>query len=49
MVNKVILVGNVGADPEVKYVKEDVPVAHFSLETTEKYTNRDGQKVENKK
>lgn len=46
-VNKVILIGNVGNDPEVNYVKEDVPVAKFSLATSESYTNRQGEKVEN--
>jgi single-strand DNA-binding protein len=43
-VNKVILVGNVGNDPEVKYIKEDVPVAKFSLATNETYRTRDGEK-----
>jgi len=47
MVNKVILIGNVGKDPEVKYIKEDVPVAKFSLATSESYKNRDGEKVTN--
>lgn len=43
-VNKVILVGNVGNDPEVKYIKEDVPVAKFSLATNETYRTREGEK-----
>lgn len=43
-VNKVILVGNVGKDPEVNYIREDVPVAKFPLATSETYT-RDGEKV----
>ena len=47
MVNKVILIGNVGKDPEVKYIKEDVPVAKFSLATSESYKNKDGEKVTN--
>jgi len=46
-VNKVILIGNVGNDPEVKYVKEDVPVARFSLATSETYKNKEGQRVTN--
>lgn len=46
-VNKVILIGNVGNDPEIKYVKEDVPVAKFRLATNESYKNRDGEKVTN--
>lgn len=35
-VNKVILVGNVGKDPEITYMAKDRPVASFSLATTEK-------------
>ena len=46
-VNKVILIGNVGNDPEVTYIKEDVPVAKFSLATNESYKNRDGERVTN--
>ena len=46
-VNKVILIGNVGNDPEVKYIKEDVPVAKFRLATNESYKNKDGEKVTN--
>ena len=45
MVNKVILIGNVGKDPEVRYIDNDVPVAHFPLATSETYRNRDGEKV----
>ncbi len=45
-VNKVILIGNVGQDPEVRYVEQNVPVANFSLATTERYTTKDGQKAE---
>ncbi len=43
-VNKVILVGNLGADPEVRYLPSGVAVANFSLATTETYT-KDGEKV----
>lgn len=46
-VNKVILIGNVGKDPEVTYIKEDVPVAKFSLATSESYKNRDGERITN--
>ncbi|HHJ11047.1 MAG TPA: single-stranded DNA-binding protein [Bacteroidetes bacterium] len=45
MVNKVILIGNVGKDPEVRYLEGNVPVAHFPLATSETYRNRDGEKV----
>ncbi|MCF0213854.1 MAG: single-stranded DNA-binding protein [Muribaculaceae bacterium] len=41
-VNKVILLGNVGRDPEIRYVEKS-PVASFSLATTERaFTNRNG-------
>ena len=39
-VNKVILVGNVGKDHEVKYSPSGTPVAKFSLATNEKYKDR---------
>jgi single-strand DNA-binding protein len=45
-VNKVILVGNVGRDPEVKYLEQDVPVAKFTLATSESYRAKNGEKVE---
>lgn len=35
-VNKVILIGNVGRDPEVRYPEKDFPVARLSLATNEK-------------
>jgi len=45
-VNKVILVGNVGKDPEVRYVEKDVPVANFTLATTERgFKRQDGSEV----
>lgn len=44
-VNKVILVGNVGKDPEVKYVEQDVPYARFTLATSESY-KKNGEKIE---
>ena len=39
-VNKVILVGNLGKDPEVRYLDNGVAVANFSLATTENYKNK---------
>ena len=45
-VNKVILVGNLGKDPEVRYLEGNVPVAKFSLATTESYKNKEGNRVE---
>ena len=45
-VNKVILVGNVGKDPEVRYLEKNVAVANFSLATTERgYTMQNGTQV----
>ena len=44
-VNKVILVGNLGQDPEVRYLDNGVAVANFSLATTENYKNKQGERV----
>eukprot|EP01029_Cantina_marsupialis_P007932 TRINITY_DN1906_c0_g2_i1.p1 TRINITY_DN1906_c0_g2~~TRINITY_DN1906_c0_g2_i1.p1 ORF type:complete len:139 (-),score=24.02 TRINITY_DN1906_c0_g2_i1:147-563(-) len=44
-VNKVILVGNVGKDPEVRYLDNGVAVANFPLATSETYTNKKDEKV----
>ncbi len=43
-VNKVILVGNLGADPEIRYTPTGMAVANFRIATSETWTNRDGQK-----
>jgi single-strand DNA-binding protein len=44
--NKVMLIGNVGQDPEVRYVDQGVAVARFSLATTERgYTLQNGTQV----
>ena len=40
MINKVILVGNVGADPEIRSLESGVKVARLRLATTERYTDR---------
>jgi single-strand DNA-binding protein len=46
-VNKVILIGNIGSDPEVKYTASGVPVANFSLATSESWTDKaTGQRQE---
>ncbi len=42
-INKVILVGNVGADPEVKYTPSGVPVGKFSVATNERFKNKSGE------
>ena len=44
-VNKVILIGNLGKDPEVRYLDNGVAVANLSLATSENYKNKDGEKV----
>ncbi len=46
MINKVILIGNVGADPDVKYIKENQSVAHINLATTETFV-KNGEKTSN--
>ena len=46
-VNKVILIGNLGSDPEVRYLESGSAVAKFSIATTEAYTNKNGERVEN--
>ena len=42
-VNKVILVGNVGKDPEVRYSQSGTPVAKFSLATNERFKDRNDE------
>lgn len=44
-VNKVLLIGNVGRDPEVRHLDKDVAVANFPLATSESYTAKNGEKV----
>ncbi len=44
-VNKVILVGNVGKDPEVRHLDSGVAVANFPLATSESYTAKNGDRV----
>ena len=46
-INKVILVGNVSKDTEVKYLEGGVAVAKFPLATSEVYKNKEGQRIEN--
>ena len=46
MVNKVILIGNVGADPEVRYLEGGTAVANLRLATTERYKNKNGENVD---
>jgi len=46
-VNKVILIGNVGLDPEVRYLDNNTPVCNLRLATSETYKNKNGEKVTN--
>ena len=46
-VNKVILVGNVGKDPDTRYLEGGTAVCSFPLATSETYRNRDGEKITN--
>lgn len=41
-INRVILVGNLGKDPELRYTKSGQPVANFSLATTDRWEGKDG-------
>lgn len=43
-VNKVILIGNLGADPEIRYTAGGQAVANFRLATSENWTNKEGQR-----
>lgn len=44
-VNKVILVGNLGADPEIRNLPSGSSVANFNIATSESYTNKNGERV----
>jgi single-strand DNA-binding protein len=44
-VNKVILVGNVGKDPDIRYLEGGTAVCSFPLATSETYRNRDGERI----
>jgi single-strand DNA-binding protein len=44
-VNKAILIGNVGKDPDVRFIENGTPKCTFSLATSEVYKNKNGEKV----
>lgn len=44
-VNKVILIGNLGSDPEVRHLSNGSVVTNFNIATSESYTNKNGEKV----
>jgi single-strand DNA-binding protein len=41
-INKVILIGNLGSDPEVRFLPSGQPVANFNIATTERWSGKDG-------
>jgi single-strand DNA-binding protein len=47
MINKVILLGHVGKDPEIRHLDNDRSVARITLATNETYRNRNGEKITN--
>ncbi len=47
MINKAILIGNLGADPEIRYTQSGTQVATFRVATTERWKGQDGQMQEN--
>ena len=45
-INKSILIGNLGADPEIRYLPDGMPVASFSMATSETWKDANGEKHE---
>ena len=43
MVNKVILIGNLGADPEMRYTQSGTAVANFRIATSERFKDQSGE------
>ncbi|MBT3390264.1 MAG: single-stranded DNA-binding protein [Chloroflexi bacterium] len=46
MFQKIIIVGNLGGDPEMRYTPSGQAVTNFSVATNRKYTGQDGQRVD---
>ena len=46
MLNKILLIGNVGQDPEMRYTPSGTAVTSFSLAVNHRYTPKDGEKQE---
>jgi single-strand DNA-binding protein len=44
-VNKVILIGNLGRDPDIQYIEGNIAVSKFSLATTETFKDRSGKQI----
>ena len=45
-INKVILIGNLGKDPEIRYLEGNVARVNFSLATTESFKDKEGNRIE---
>jgi len=45
-VNKVILIGNLGGDPELRYTSSNMPVVNFTVATNESWVNKEGTREE---
>jgi single-strand DNA-binding protein len=45
-INKVLLIGRLGADPEIRYTNSGAPVANFRIATSETWTSKEGKKEE---
>jgi single-strand DNA-binding protein len=46
IMNKAMVIGNLGNDPEIRYTQSGTPVATFSIATTERWKDKDGQQQE---
>lgn len=46
MLNKVMIIGHLGADPELRYAQNGSPIANLRIATDESYTDRDGNRVD---
>ncbi|SDK79428.1 single-strand DNA-binding protein [Catalinimonas alkaloidigena] len=44
-VNKVILIGNLGSDPEIRHLESGSTVANFNIATSESYTSKNGERI----
>jgi len=44
-VNRVVLIGNLGKDPDIQYLEGNIPVAKFLLATTETYKDKTGKQI----
>jgi len=45
-INKVILIGNLGRDPELRHTTSGIPVANFTMATTERWSDQSGERQE---